>query len=222
MFPYIDISNRGIEYDEEGQQSWIGWLTDYPITDGSQQANEGYNEFIFTITTGDPDVGNVFDTACVTFYYNVYQATSRLTISDIKIERLTDRVGRTSRTETSPLQLLSLSGRRTWDLKFSYIDDGDLWGSNQSLSTYLQTDAGLDSGDINVSDFQYNILNDDSFFSQVWHKTLGGTLPFIFQPDSSNNNPDQFAICKFKENSLKAEQTAFNVYDISLKIEEVW
>ena len=97
------------------------------------------------------------------------------------------------------------SGRRSWNLKFSYIDHDDLWGTNQSSVT------------------------DDSFFSQVWHKTLGGTLPFIFQPDgdgdtpgSGNNHPDQFAICKFKENSMQATQSAHNVYDISLSIEEVW
>jgi len=97
------------------------------------------------------------------------------------------------------------SGRRSWNLKFSYIDHDDLWGTDQSSAT------------------------DDSFFSQVWHKTLGGTLPFIFQPDgdgdtpgSGNNDPDQFAICKFKENSMQATQSAHNVYDISLSIEEVW
>ena len=268
---------------------------------------------------------------------------------------------------------LSRSGRRSWDLKFSYMDDGNLWGSNQSLSTILNTPTGLEGsdfsesawgtsiissndmenyysneyddftatptgftgtsdgfssiattatpgsgtqGDLNItaglqykvsfhlaieaknawqdptapsfgiynhqgdaspitneltqdsiagfneyfftanetdtsalikfttgnnvddtitavsdlkcqpagssSDFTYNLLTDDNFFSHVWHKTLGGTLPFIFQPDSSNNNPDQFAICKFKDNSLKATQSAFNVYDISLSIEEVW
>ena len=70
--------------------------------------------------------------------------------------------------------------------------------------------------------FNYNILTDDSFFSQVWHKTNGGQLPFIFQPDNENKNTDQFAICRFKENSLKVTQAAPNVYNISLKIEEVW
>ena len=70
--------------------------------------------------------------------------------------------------------------------------------------------------------FEYNLLSDDNFFSQVWHKTLGGTLPFLFQPDKDNNNPDQFCIARFKKNSLKATQTAHNVYDISLDIEEVW
>tara|TARA_Y100000310_G_C20611452_1_gene778202 strand:- start:33 stop:1109 length:1077 start_codon:yes stop_codon:yes gene_type:complete len=134
---------------------------------------------------------------------------------------------------SSPGRQLSRSGRRTWDLEFSYIDDGNLWGSNQMLSrntggVLSQSVIDLYDGTIPTGDlvdnatFQYNLINDENFFSQVWHRTLGGTLPFIFQPDNSNPNPDQFAICKFKEDSLKAEQTAFNVYDISLEIEETW
>jgi len=68
--------------------------------------------------------------------------------------------------------------------------------------------------------FLDNLLTHQNFFSQVWHKTAGGTLPFIFQPD--NNNINEWAIAKFKDSTLKAEQTAFNVYDISVSIEEVW
>ena len=131
---------------------------------------------------------------------------------------------------------LAKSGRRTWDLKFSFMDDSDLWGSNQSLGIDTNdSDAGweayapivhnpssFESGDIDNDYFNYNILTDGNFFSQVWHKTLGGTLPFIFQPDNNNSDPDQYSICKFKNNSLKVNQSAFNVYDISLSIEEVW
>ena len=126
-------------------------------------------------------------------------------------------------------QILTKSGRRSWDLKFSFMDSGELWGSNQMLSNIAEsitTGLGYESGDIsNSTTFNYNLLTDDNFFSQVWHKTLGGTLPFIFQPDggaNGNNNPDQFCIARFKDNSLKATQSAFNVYDISLSIEEVW
>jgi hypothetical protein len=136
-------------------------------------------------------------------------------------------------------QNLARSGRRSWNLKFSFMGDSDLWGSNQMLSKYLEPNTGYEEGDItnDGSAFNYNLLTDDdsgNFFSQVWHKTLGGTLPFIFQPDApvlnestglyegGNNNPDQFCIARFKKNSLKATQTAHNVYDISLDIEEVW
>ena len=120
----------------------------------------------------------------------------------------------------------SRSGRRVWTLTFSYMDDGDLWGSNQNIEQIIGDAVNstlYDDDDlINNTTFKYNLLSDDNFFSQVWNKTLGGTIPFIFQPDKDNNNPDQFAICKIKENSLKATQSAFNVYDISLTIEEVW
>ena len=74
----------------------------------------------------------------------------------------------------------------------------------------------------NPTDFAHNMFTDDSFMAQVWNKTLGGALPFIFQPDSSNNNPDQFCIAKLDMNSLKITQTAFKSYEIGLKIKEVW
>lgn len=123
-------------------------------------------------------------------------------------------------------QPLSRSGRRVWDLSFSHISDSNLFGSNQMLSynaESITTDMGYESDDIqDIATYKYNLLNDDSFFSQVWHKTLGGTLPFIFQPDKDNLNPDQFAICKFDKASLKVAQSAFNVYDISVVIEEAW
>ena len=121
---------------------------------------------------------------------------------------------------------LAKSGRRTWDLEFSYMDDADLWGSNQLISTVgenITTELGYESEAIDSDTaFKYTLLGDDNFFSQVWHKTLGGTIPFIFQPDNTNPAPDQFAICRFKNNSLKAAQSSFNTYDISLSIEEVW
>ncbi len=116
----------------------------------------------------------------------------------------------------------SRSGRRIWKLTFSYIDDGDIFGSNQSLSNINYTNTNYDSGDIIDGDFEYNLLTDDNFFSQVWHKTLGGSLPFVFQPDKLNKNPDQFFICKIVNNSLKITQSSFNVYDVSLDIQEVW
>ena len=74
----------------------------------------------------------------------------------------------------------------------------------------------------NPTDFAHNMFTDDSFMAQVWNKTLGGALPFIFQPDSSNDNPDQFCIAKFDMKSLKITQAAFKSYEISLKIKEVW
>jgi len=107
------------------------------------------------------------------------------------------------------------------------VNTTDSTASIMFRHTFNEVSSDFTISDISIwvdipIEFKDNLLTDDNFFSQVWHKTLGGTLPFIFQPDSSNDKPDQFAICKFKDNSLKATQSAFNVYDISLSIEEVW
>ena len=106
-------------------------------------------------------------------------------------------------------------GRKSWDLTFSYINDEDLFPAYSSLLRYGTVE---DWEDVTED----TILTSQDFFSQVWHKTLGGILPFIFQPDRSNFNHDQFCIAKFTENSLTVTRTALNVYDISISIEEVW
>ena len=130
------------------------------------------------------------------------------------------------------------TGRRTWGLSFNYLADTDVFTVNASTSyaatigsetgypegSIVQT-AGEDTLDDLTDDlygFTSNVLSGTDFFSQVWNKTLGNSLPFIFQPDNTNNSPDQFAICKFIGDTLQYEQVAHNVYNVKLKIEEVW
>ena len=131
-------------------------------------------------------------------------------------------------------------GRRTWNLSFNYMQGSDMFGPNESLGYYLDsygyfTMTDTDSDTINSygddasytedigNYFNSNLLTDDNFFSQVIHKTNGGQLPFIFQPDSNNNNPDQFAICKFDiKRGFQFKQVANGIYSIALKIREVW
>ena len=118
------------------------------------------------------------------------------------------------------------NGRRSWNLKFTYLSDVNLFASNQKATTYTNTlyaDGSIyesDDYDGDYNTMKYNIDTDDSFYAQVWNKTLGGALPFIFQPDSNNN--DEFYICKFDSSSLSVKQSAYKVYDVSLKIQEVW
>ena len=64
--------------------------------------------------------------------------------------------------------------------------------------------------------------NSDSFFSNMLNRVQGSHLPFIFQPDSSNTNPDQWAIARLDQNEITINQVAHTVYDLSLKIREVW
>ena len=74
----------------------------------------------------------------------------------------------------------------------------------------------------NPTDFRHNIFTDDSFIAQCWNKTLGGALPFIFQPDSNNNQADQFCLAKFDMDSLSVKQVAHKTYDVEVGIREVW
>ena len=122
----------------------------------------------------------------------------------------------------------SAKGRRIWNLKFSYIGGDDIFPLNQNLWANNPSDsdtnslADYDDDDFTDGNFISDIRRDSSFIGVVMEKTIGGALPFIFQPDGNNNSPDQFAICKLDQSSFKFKQVAHNVYDISLKIREVW
>ena len=129
------------------------------------------------------------------------------------------------------------SGRRVWDLSFSYLSDLDVFPLNASsgYAATIGSESGYPEGSIvQVSgagtatttddsyEFTSNILEGTDFFSQVWNKTIGGHLPFIFQPDSTNSNSDQFAICRFDMNSLQLNQIGHNLYNMQIRIRESW
>ena len=112
---------------------------------------------------------------------------------------------------------LGRKGLRSWNLTFSYISDDDMWMDNE-VSSKLISDDVIDDGSGNAD--PNPMLQDDSF-NFVLNCTLGGTLPFIFQPDNTNNNPDQFSICVFRANTLNIKQVAHNTYSVSVTIDEV-
>ena len=124
------------------------------------------------------------------------------------------------------------SGRRVWDLSFSYLSDTDVFPVNANRSYVANVGSETGYGDVFTTDeydnylFNSNVLTGTDFFSQVWNKTMGGHLAFIFNPSgggtSPNNNPDQFAICRFDMDSLQYDQVAHNTYNVKLKIRESW
>ena len=130
--------------------------------------------------------------------------------------------------EVYALQKLARKGRKIYDLSFSYLDDGDIFGANQSLSHESGAtlnddnyDGSIDSGDLHsTTKFNYNILDDYSFFSQVLNKTNGGQLPFLFQADK--DDPTNIIIGKLDMKSFKFTQVANGVYNVKMKIREVW
>ena len=117
-------------------------------------------------------------------------------------------------------------GRRVWSLNFKHLAGKDLFMANYSSGMYRETSANIDADEFQSNYngeeiFAQNLNNDDSFFGSVLNY-IGNGCRFIFQPDNTNFNPDQFAICQLDQNSLNIKQVANGVYDISLKIREVW
>ena len=64
---------------------------------------------------------------------------------------------------------------------------------------------------------KWNRLTEDTFYTTVIHKTLGGNLPFVFQPDS---NVQEYAICKI-DGDFQINRKASNIYNFQLKIREI-
>ena len=110
------------------------------------------------------------------------------------------------------------TGRRVWDLSFRYVSDSDLMGENEMFSSYKDGVSSPDNG----SGFSTTLSDSNDFFSQVINKTQGGHLEFIFQPDKSVFQPDQFALARLDMSSFKLTQKANNVYNLKLKIRESW
>ena len=130
---------------------------------------------------------------------------------------------------SSENQELSRSGRRVWDLSFNSLQDSDIFPMLSSLAPYGSTSATgdayttINADDGDESNNWWNdetLLDDNTFYNQVIHKTNGGQLPFIFQPNKDDIT--QFAICKFDMKEFKFDQVANGVYNVKLKIREVW
>ena len=133
--------------------------------------------------------------------------------------------------ESDSLHALSRIGRRSWNLSFSYLQGSDVFGSNQSISNfvdgpdyfipaYASADTGYEDVDTTGPGYTYNLLSDDNFYSQVIHRLNGSQLRFLFQPD--NTDPTDIAIAKLDMKSFKFKQVANGAYNVKLKIKEVW
>ena len=84
------------------------------------------------------------------------------------------------------------------------------------------------SFDINSSDLmpsEHDTYNptEDTFVEDVWNRTNGPHLPFIFSIDGSlsgDNNDGSHIYARFGQNSLDAKQVALDRFQISLNIQE--
>ena len=94
----------------------------------------------------------------------------------------------------------SQGGRLIYDMSFSFIDSTDLMPN------------------------EYDIVeDDDNFVDDVWNRTNGNHIPFIFSIDKDSegdNAESEHIFGRFANNSLDMAQVAPNVYNIKLTVEE--
>ena len=104
------------------------------------------------------------------------------------------------------------NGRRSWELTFSYLSNDDVFYDWQELVV---------GGSAETSDGVEGDFNSTSEIQQIWDLTLGGALSFVFTPDKDATNPE-FAVCRLDQDSLVATQVAFQTWNISMRVVEVW
>ena len=95
----------------------------------------------------------------------------------------------------------SFGGRLIYDMKFSFINNTDMMPT------------------------EYDTANatDDSFVEDVWNKTNGNHIPFVFSIDNTSvggNAESEHIFGRFANNSLDMQQVAPDIYNISLTVEE--
>ena len=89
-------------------------------------------------------------------------------------------------------------GRMAYDMSFSY----------------------LDSSNVMPSDYKSEVSGSDTVVADVWNRTSGNLLPFIFTSDGSSTAESDYLFARFGQNSLDMSQVALDTFNISMRIEE--
>ena len=103
-----------------------------------------------------------------------------------------------------------LTVRKSWDMKFSYVDKTDMFNQFQ---------YGSSAGTHSLSGDNYILSEEQSILGTYLSRTLGGKLKHILQPDNTKN---EFYLVKLNQKSININQVAPGVFEISLKFVQVW
>lgn len=92
-------------------------------------------------------------------------------------------------------------GRIIYDMNFSFVDSTEIMPNEMDASN----------------------LTDDAVVEDVWNRTNGAHLPFIFSVDNTstqNNAEADHLFARFGQSGLKHTQVAPDVFNLALRIEE--
>ena len=110
---------------------------------------------------------------------------------------------------------VSNKSRRSWDLTFSYLAKENTFPKSPDGSLAGEYLLGYDTMDTPFLGTKIK----DNIIATFHAVTLGGQIPFIFQPDKTKKD---FCMCKLKSNGLSIQQSAPELYTCKLSFVEVW
>ena len=93
-----------------------------------------------------------------------------------------------------------MGGRMSYDLSFSYMADSNILLEDMSNSS----------------------PSEDTFISDVWLRTGGSHIPFIFTPDSTSSTIGDYLFARFDQNKLDMTQVANQTWNIKMRVKETW
>tara|TARA_Y100001937_G_scaffold64864_1_gene88817 strand:+ start:2383 stop:3537 length:1155 start_codon:yes stop_codon:yes gene_type:complete len=104
------------------------------------------------------------------------------------------------------------TGRKAWDMKFSYVDKTDMFNSIQSGSSaggYIRF----------INNQAIGFKKQKSIIGTYLNRTLGGSLRHVLQPDNTRN---EFYMVKLDQKSTRITQVAHGVFEVAFKFVQVW
>ena len=104
-------------------------------------------------------------------------------------------------------------GLLAFQLTFSNISNDYVFLYTNRLNSFGDLDSV--QGSLN------NYVSAGSEIQQIFDLTMCGAFSFIFCPDKDATNPE-FAQCRLDQSSLSATQIAYQTWNISMNIVEVW
>ena len=111
------------------------------------------------------------------------------------------------------------SGLRVWNISFDSLAPEYVMNQNPMMNSQ-GWDSNFDNYSVDADGITstYNIDNGLDFYTDVVHKTNGGSIPMVMQIDKDDPSPQNFAIVKMSKYTIT--QKLPNLYNISLTLEE--
>ena len=111
------------------------------------------------------------------------------------------------------------SGLRVWNISFDSLAPEYVMNQNPMMNSQ-GWDSNFDNYSVDADGITstYNIDNGLDFYTDVVHKTNGGSIPMVMQIDKNDPSTQNFAIVKMSKYTIT--QKTPNLYNISLTLEE--